>query len=424
MPEYKIPKFSTEELLAAFGSQVSPAGVIGAGRKGFAEGVSLAETIEGIKSKKLKQQQEVAEIERKLKAQEMLAKTVEGKPEIERKKVALQALAPKHAIRPEKEQVPMELESFEHKKGMEEIKSEIEKRKLLSTAIKAGLPPEKAIAQLYPSETLTRATAPMTLPMINITTGERLTAIWNPVDRTFTSGDRVLDPSEWIRDYKPDIRTEPGTEELLRITSAGTTSPLTGAERRPEKGKPVTNLSQLSAFEKNEAIRTKQDFQTDPTAKLLSGDLTTLLVLEDLIKKRPKGAVGLTRTQLTVFAGEKGRLTDDDIRRNSGSPAIADRLIRTYNDLVHGNLSTVDSKDFKIIVDLVGAKKALELDNILSDYTTAIGLQTPNSEKFVKRYVSSGTWSKIERNLKNVNKLSDITPEKMQSSGGYTYTVE
>lgn len=152
MPKYELPKFSTEELLAAFGSQVSPAGVIKAGRQGFKEGADLASTITETKGKKLKQQQEIAEIERKLAAQELLAKTVEGKPEMDRKKASLQPLAPKRAVGPETAtgQVPMEPESPEYKKGMESIQAEESKRGLLATGVRAGLSPEKAIEGLYP----------------------------------------------------------------------------------------------------------------------------------------------------------------------------------------------------------------------------------------------------------------------------------
>lgn len=152
MPKYELPKFSTEELLAAFGSRVSPAGVIKAGKEGLKYGVDLASTITETKGKKLKQQQEIAEIERKLAAQELLAKTVEGKPEMERKKLSLQPLAPKRAIGPETAtgQVPMEPESPEYKKGMESVQSEQSKRNLLATGVRAGLSPEKAIEGLYP----------------------------------------------------------------------------------------------------------------------------------------------------------------------------------------------------------------------------------------------------------------------------------
>lgn len=90
MPEYKLPKFSTEELLAAFGSRVSPAGVIRAGTEGLKHGADLAATIAETKGKKLKQQQDIEEIERKLAAQELLAKTVENQPKFEKLKKEVQ----------------------------------------------------------------------------------------------------------------------------------------------------------------------------------------------------------------------------------------------------------------------------------------------------------------------------------------------
>lgn len=147
MPKYEIPKFSYEELLAGAG-YTPPADVIGAAQKG----ASLIDTVSQIKERKLKQQKEIEEIERKLAAQELLAKTVEGKPEIERKKAALLPLAPKRAIGPETAtgQVPMEPESPEYKKGMESVTSEESKRNLLATGVRAGLSPEKAIEGLYP----------------------------------------------------------------------------------------------------------------------------------------------------------------------------------------------------------------------------------------------------------------------------------
>jgi len=258
------------------------------------------------------------------------------------------------------------------------------------------------IKQMVEGQTgeLTRANAPQDRPMISQKSGKRVMAVWDPKKAQHTVGGVVLDPTEWIRDYKADLRSNPESEELTMYNQAGVGKTLSGGKDF-KPGEKAKSLKELPVIDKTETRAAQDKFKADPTVKLLSGDLSSVQVLKDLIAKRPKGAVGLTRTQLTVFAGEKGRLTDEDIMRNAGAPDAGSRLVRTYNDLVNGNLSSVDSKDFKIIVEMVEQKKAQELDLILNDYVDNIGLEDPSATRdFARGYIGKGLVYKIDRTLK------------------------
>lgn len=404
MPKYEIPKFSYEELLAGAG-YTPHADVIGAAQKG----ASLIDTVSQIKERKLKQQKEIEEIERKLEAQQLLAQTVEGKPEMERKKAALQPLAPKPqltspiqlfqkaegpktvegkpALAPSREVMPMQPESPEYQKKLGEIQEEEKKRQFLSKGIESGLiSPEKALSTLYPSSELTRANAPQILPFINSKTGERLTAMWDPATRQITAGDRVLDQTEWIRDYKPDIKTDPRTEELLRITSSGTTSPISPTGQREM----IEFPEDLTVRQSNRLNELSKRFEDDEIVKSSRISLMTLQNLQTVQAQGTGALIGsLQSLRARGLAGEKGVLTEKDVERTTGSPQLARRFWNAFTKLATGQENPENIAEFKAALSAVEEAAAMRSKQV--------------ENEFIQRAVST-------------KELSNVSPELIRSN--------
>jgi len=171
---------------------------------------------------------------------------------------------------------------------------------------------------------------------------------------------------------------------------------LTGITPAPEAGK--TQRTDFTPVENKAIAKTIERFDKNPAVIENKKAFNIISSLRELVVKRPRGAIGITLTQQAKFAGEMGRLTDQDITRNAPTPDIAQAIIALRDKWVTGRISEVASDRLQIILNIVESKRAEELEGILSENLDALELEVTGANRNALRTrIGAGILNKIDK---------------------------
>lgn len=187
------------------------------------------------------------------------------------------------------------------------------------------------------------------------------------------------------------IAKDPLTGEVLAVFPDGSTRKIAGTPQPAEPGKQRANIQQFNAVERRVLSDAAEDFEKNKVVSEISQRLSRANELRGLIEKNPEGAIGIIQTQFTKFSGEVGRLTDEDINRNSGSPAAAAQIKRTAAKYLTGKLSQQDVGDFMRILEIVEKVNRKKLDGLMMNKVQEVSQRVPNTSPELIRQQIGGT---------------------------------
>lgn len=243
------------------------------------------------------------------------------------------------------------------------------------------------------------------LPMVNKNSGEKLQATFNPTTQQFESGGRILNPQEWVRDYRAQSFVDPYSHERVGF-GAGTgkvTGPLTGpGVNRPgvpsaENGQPVQfNRSMLTAAQAKQLDQTRKTFETDVKDDRNALNATNRII--DVLNKGEELGGDLPREiqdQLNRAFGQKGHISDAQLGGLLGKPDWKNRLENAVSLGAKGEL-TDENRQF--LLDLANVIKKQNVQFIQNKSQIHVG--------------------NLARDLKSDPRLKGIKPSDVNSMLG------
>ncbi len=199
-----------------------------------------------------------------------------------------------------------------------------------------------------------------------------------------------------IRKAEPKTRLltdAEGNQKLINEFS-GEETDVTGV--RQTTG-PKATRREFTPAERKAISEVRGEMKTDPVIREARIALQKSNVTRKLIQRNRKGSIGFIRTQLAKAAGEQ-RITDQDIERFSGSPAIADRLTRKLQEWKRGNLTEEDRTDYLIMLDIAEKAAGNELSEILDSRIDGLEFDLENADrKALRKTLGRGFLPAINR---------------------------
>lgn len=192
---------------------------------------------------------------------------------------------------------------------------------------------------------------------------------------TYATADGKPIEGRVIRGFKPDIRVDPATEQLLRITTGGSVSGIGGqpGPRRNEQGQPIeiSSPQDLTVRQSGRVNELRKNFEADDIVKASRGSLAVLDNLKTVQDLQLPALIGsLQSLRARGLATEKGVLTQQDIERTTGSPQLWTRIENAALKLLKGKESPQNIAEFRAALKAVEDATRGRLQAVENDYIT------------------------------------------------------
>jgi uncharacterized protein YifE (UPF0438 family) len=396
----EIPKISNELLLRAF-SRPSLGSAIQSGVEGFKTGVDIGGTLADRKSKQKKEELELMKEIQKLAAQQKLIKEAQTPVSIDKpgKMQTAQAveqpsgefLAP--PVVPTKEvQAPLSF-GIRTPLSKEETASETLAKEERMKGYAAEAEPDTFAKSLLKDEDTSgikryqTGTAEVNGKMMNI--------MFDQIKGEYLNSDRTPIKGENVRGFKADIRVDPVTEQLLRITSGGVQTPIGGVGVKSDSL--IEFPEDLTVRQSNRLNEQSKLFATDDVVNTARNSLATIQNLETVQAQGTGALIGtLQSLRARGLAGEKGVLTEKDVERTTGSPQALRRLSNAMSKLLSGKENPENIAEFNAALSAVKQANLNRIAEVGEQYVErarATKELSNVSPALIKKNISIGTQS-------------------------------
>jgi len=183
-----------------------------------------------------------------------------------------------------------------------------------------------------------------------------------------------------IQEFDPDLSIIKNAEgdQFLFDRRERRLTPLTSPDKPTAAGK--AKRTQFTPAEQKSIVAARTDLNSFPTITEIQKSLSKNEVTRQLLLKNQPGSIGFIRTQLAKAAGEQ-RITDADIERFSGSPAIAARLKRKLREWIGGDLPESDRNDYLIMLDIAERAAISSLNGFLDASLKSLDFDLTNFDR-------------------------------------------
>ena len=302
------------------------------------------------------------------------------------------------------------LDPVENKQRMEILKAERSKA-LTNAFLKANFDKtsEYLLKQKFATNEIKagdRSVEPLELPdgrviqtIVDKNTNEVFTLAGDKISK------EILDKSQ--KGFAPQI-VEDLEGRKSRVTRGANVSGVFGESKPGEQGK-ETRI-QFTPEERKSIISARTELDNNDFIKKFKGVAPDISLLEELIAKNPKGAIGPVRTQISKqVAGEVGRLTDEDIDRNVPTQDLIPKAKQWLRQIKDGDFTDITRERYGIILDIVQKKRAEEAGRILDDVVNNVeGFEVTGANKeAIRSAIGRGLVPFIDK-----YKTKKMTPEQ------------
>ena len=388
-----------ELLRRAYGRSPLAASLQG-GLEGFKSGIDIGTTLSDQKAKRKKEEMELVKEIQKLSAQRKLVKESQTPVPTDKKiaKPSFQVISPVELpsggmVSPEgpSQNIPASL--FQKSLSPEEIKTEELSKQERMKGYAAEAAPDTFAKNLLESKEDTGTGTKRFQQGTAEVNGQVLNVVFDTNTGTYRNSDGTSLEGKLVRGFKPDIRVDPTTEQLLRITSGMTQTPIGGA------GVQSTGLIEfpedLTVRQSNRLNDLGKRFEDDEIVKSSRISMQTLQNL-DTVQAQGTGALigSLQSLRARGIAGEKGVLTEKDVERTTGSPQLARRFWNVVTKLAVGKENPENIAEFKAALSAVKEAAAMRTRAVEEDFVSraqATKELSNVSPSLIKKNISIGT---------------------------------
>lgn len=385
------------ELLKAALTRPNLGTTIQAGVQGFGTGVDLASKIADQKAKRQKEELALMQEIQKVAAQQQLVQ--EAQTPIDTKmtlnKPGFKAMSPVELPSgelqapegPGREIMPS---LFKASKTQEALQKEGVDKKRRMMGLAAQAEPETFAKGLLKEEDQTGAkrfqqgTAELNGQIVNV--------VFDTSTGTYRGTDGKPLEGSLVRGFKPDIRVDPATEQLLRITTGGTQQSL-GLSQQPSQQ--VEFPEDLTVRQSNRLNELSKRFEDDDIVKTARTSMATIQNLETVQAQGTGALIGsLQSLRARGLAGEKGVLTEADVARTTGSPQLARRFMNVVTKLVAGQENPENVAEFKAALQAVKEASVIRNQQVENEFikrATSTKELSNVSPELIRRNISIGS---------------------------------
>lgn len=209
-----------------------------------------------------------------------------------------------------------------------------------------------------------------------------------------------------LQTFDPDVTviTDKNTDNTFVYDKrTQTLTPITGQKPAGLEGKKTAR--QFTPVENRAISSFRQQIGADA---VLNADRSSLMKADstrELIKQNRPGSIGFIQTQLAKAAGEQ-RITEQDIARFSGSPALHDKAIRAFTAITQGRLDLATKEDYLAMLTVVELASAERLNQQINSFVASAALETEGANlDALKQRIAPGILPFIKK-LKDFEKQS------------------
>lgn len=414
----QIPQIDTELLLKAF-SRPSLGQTLQAGTQGFGTGVDLGTRLAQEKSRRQKEEMDLMKEIQKLTAQKKLVSEAQTPiPTTKDVQTPISAISPVEL--PSGEMVASEGPAKQIKSALftkpqdltpeEMVKEEAMKKQRL-TGLAAEADPEtfakKTLENQLGSATESKRFQQGTAEI----GGKILNVVFDQVSGTYKYPDGTPIKEKLVRGFKPDIRVDPTTEQLIRLTTGGVTTPIGGTGIQQQE---VQFPEDLTVRQSNRLNELSKRFEDDEIVKSARISMSTLQNLKTVQAQGTGALIGsLQSLRARGLAGEKGVLTEADVARTTGSPQLTRRFMNALTKLALGQENPENIAEFNAALDAVeqaAATRSQQVENQFIKRAKNTKELNNVSEDLLRQNISIGTtpFTPVEAKTKETG----LTPDK------------
>lgn len=224
--------------------------------------------------------------------------------------------------------------------------------------------------------------------------GQIEAVIFDTMDGKFLHSDHTPMDGRVIRGFKPDLRTDPETEQTIRITSGNTVTPIIS----PSAPKPNTEINDpldLNVRQSNRLNELRKNFEDDDNVKSNRITLNTVNNLKTVQAEGSAALIGsLQSLRARGIAGEKGVLTEQDVLRTTGSPQLTRRFMNAFTKLALGKENPENLAEFNSAIEAVEEAASSRNARIEKDFVNRAKRSkelSSVSEQLIKDNIGIGT---------------------------------
>lgn len=250
--------------------------------------------------------------------------------------------------------------------------------------------------------------------------GVPISLVFDTQTGDFLDNDKNVIKGKIIRGFKPTVTTDPTTQELVSVGAAGKAKPIASTSDKSE----ILDPLDLNVRQSNRLDELKKQFIDDDLVKANRLTLNTINNLKTVQAEGTGALIGsLQSLRARAIAGEKGVLTEQDVLRTTGSPALTRRFMNAFTKLAKGeenpdNLREFDSAIAAVEKAAVNRNKKIEADYIKRAKSTK---ELRNvSEDLIRSNISIGT-EEFEApapktpSITSIDEARKLTPEQRRA---------